>query len=595
MRAHVCRRGQAIADLKRGLLDRASETATTCLQEALQLKNDNQSAYSHILQAIVAIHRGDYAKARRTLEHAISPSVASGHKSSLLAIEFLGDVELGSGDITRAMELYGECLTAVSSLSRYRDINAELRRRRSDCHLALNEAEYAHSEALVGLELSRKLGDRYEEAATYRVLAMSAAALGRNDEARQWFEQGFAYYDDIETPYEWGRLWMAYGDWLSGPQAADADSPAALRAYMSARDLFERMGALGKLAEVNARIDRLTQPGGSPALELVTPAQTRRRRRPTADVERRSTWALDNFGIVTRYVGVLDLLEEVEKFAPTDSPILILGESGTGKELVARGVHRLSGRRGQFIAINCAAMPREIIESELFGHVAGSFTGASKDRSGLLEDCEHGTVFLDEIGEMALDLQARLLRFLESGEVRRVGSSRNRTLDTRVVAATNRDRMSLEHGDRFRADLYYRLAHAVVTLPPVRRRGEDVELLIHHFMEEACRREKKQVRLTERAVDRMVAYAWPGNVRQMRSVIRRAVILARPDGEIDLEALQLDDPRFPATLSEELEHAERQRLIEALRHANGSRTLAAKALGIPRTTLLNKMKRFGIT
>jgi transcriptional regulator with PAS, ATPase and Fis domain len=245
--------------------------------------------------------------------------------------------------------------------------------------------------------------------------------------------------------------------------------------------------------------------------------------------------------------------------------------------------------------INCGALPREIIESELFGHVAGSFTGATRDKAGLFEVCDHGTAFLDEIAEMSQELQSRLLRFLETGEVRRVGANRHVSVSTRVLAATNRDRAALERGEGFRTDLYYRLAHAVVTLPPLRRRGDDVELLIEHFLERACREEGKRVRFTPAALDTLAAYAWPGNVRQMRSVIRRIVILAPdghavPPGELELT----DSQQVATTLLEEMGIAEKRRVEEALASARGSRTEAAKTLGMPRTTFINKLKRYGL-
>jgi two-component system, NtrC family, response regulator len=300
------------------------------------------------------------------------------------------------------------------------------------------------------------------------------------------------------------------------------------------------------------------------------------------------------FGFITRNKPVLDLLEDVAKLARGNSSILILGESGTGKELVAQGIHGLSGRTGGFMPINCGALPKEVVESELFGHVAGAFTGATRDKAGLFESCHLGTVFLDEIAEMSLDLQTRFLRFLETGEFRRVGSNKNVSVDTQVVAATNRSRSALETGGDFRGDLYYRLAHAVIVLPPLRRRGEDLDLLIGHFLEEACLRQNKRVLLSTGARNRLIAHSWPGNVRQLRSAINRLVILSAENREIRPEAVELDEAQAPANLSQELGQAERRRIVEALAAANGVRTEAARLLGMSRTTLIGKMQRYGI-
>jgi DNA-binding NtrC family response regulator len=518
----------------------------------------------------------------------------------LLTTEFLGDIHLEQGEAELALKHYDEVWPQALALVPKGDIVAELRRRRAECYLLLGRSDDAYQEAKVGLEHCRELGDRYEEAATYRVLGLSAAAIGHASEAKRWFDQGFAYYDDIETPYEWGKLWMAYGDWLRGPLAGEfADPRGALEAYHAAHGHFERMGAAAKRADANARIAGMMSEHAPPIAanrasleaEMRRPA---RRPRGSAEIDRRSAWALETFGFVTRSRMMLDLLTEVSTLASAGSPMLILGESGTGKELIAHGVHRISGRKGSFVPINCSAFPRDVIESELFGHMAGAFTGATRDKPGLFEVCDKGTAFLDEIAEMSVDLQSRLLRFLETGEIRRVGSNRNLAVDTLVVAATNRDRASLERGDGFRPDLYYRLAHAVVVLPPLRRRGEDVDLLVSHFFEEACQMQGKRPTLSVAARNRLVANGWPGNVRQLRAVLRRLVILAAPDHEIAAHEVQLDDADVASTLSEELEQAERRRMVEALAQAGGSRSDAARALGVARTTFVTKMKRYGI-
>jgi transcriptional regulator with PAS, ATPase and Fis domain len=483
------------------------------------------------------------------------------------------------------------------------DISADIHGRRAECYYLLGRHDEALAEAQAGLEHCRELGDRYEEAATYRILALSAAAIGKHDEAKKWFDQGFAYYDDIETPYEWGKLWMAYGDWLLGPNAGPhADRNGALEAYYAARDHFERMGAEGKLREVTARLAALVQPSRAPA---AMPGQvgdsgpldvrhTPRRPRRSTERERRSAWAFETFGIITRSRTMLSLLDDVAKLAPSQTPMLVLGESGTGKELVARGIHALSGRTGQFMAINAGSLPREIIESELFGHVVGAFTGALRDKPGMFEVCDRGTVFLDEIAEMSVDLQSRLLRFLETGEFRRVGANGNIAVDTRIIAATNRERRALERAEGFRLDLYYRLAHAVIFLPPLRQRGDDIEMLASHFLEEACKAAHRRVQFSPAALRRMEAYAWPGNVRQLRAVIKRVVLLAADGHEVQPDELQLENAEIPTTLIEELEQAERRRVGEALSQARGSRTEAAKLLGMPCTTLINKMRRYGL-
>jgi len=322
--------------------------------------------------------------------------------------------------------------------------------------------------------------------------------------------------------------------------------------------------------------------------------RTRRRPRGDAELDRRSESAFETFGLLTRNRAILDQLDDIAKIARSNAPILVLGESGTGKELIAAGIHRLSGRGGRYTPLNMAQVARELFESELFGHLAGAFTGATRDKPGLFEVSDQGTVFLDEVAEMPIELQSRLLRFLETGESRRIGATQSRLVDTRVIAATNRDRVAIERGEGMRTDLYYRLAHAVFVLPPLRHRGEDVELLLDHFFSLYGREERKHVRLSRAARERLIGYSWPGNVREMRSLVRRLVLLASDSGEIREGQLQLADDRMPTTLLQELEHAERGRIATALEQHRGSRTDAARALGMKRTTLLNKMRRYGL-
>jgi DNA-binding NtrC family response regulator len=552
---------------------------------------------------LILIHQGRLEEAASQVRQFVDWSPRSTEsRAALLTTEFLGDIHLEQGQAEEAMRYYDEVWPKALALVPKGDIVAELRRRRAEVFYLQGRFDQAHKEALGGLAHCRELGDRYEEAATYRVLALSAAALGKHDDARRWFDQGFAYYDDIETPYEWGRLWLAYGDWLNGPHAGThADDRGALEAYHAARDHFERMGARGRLAEANQRIAEMVasqseaDAAAKTARKANRPRHAKRRPPGSAELDRRSDWARQTFGLITRSKTMLQILEDVAKLAVSNTPILVLGESGTGKELVAAGIHELSTRKGAFVPVNCGALPRDIIESELFGHTAGSFTGAARDKAGLVEVCDNGTIFLDEIAEMTLESQSRLLRFLETGETRRVGSTRHLRVDTRIVAATNRERHALEKGDGFRPDLYYRLAHAVVTLPPLRRRGEDVELLIEYFLDVTCAEENREVRLGEAAWKRLCTHSWPGNIRQLKSAIKRTVLLASAGTEVDESLLQLDDGApAPSNLLEEMEQAERERLRVALEQARGSRTEAARILGIPRTTFINKMRRFGL-
>ncbi len=301
-------------------------------------------------------------------------------------------------------------------------------------------------------------------------------------------------------------------------------------------------------------------------------------------------------GIITSNAKMEEVLRVVDRVAPTDSSVLILGESGTGKELVARAVHERSPRAAQaFVPIHCGALPREVLESELFGHEKGAFTGAVGTKPGLIELADGGTLFLDEIGEMELDSQVKLLRVLESHSFFRVGGTRRRTVDMRLVAATNRDLGEAIKANRFRQDLYYRINTIAVSLPPLRERREDIRQLAQHFLEDNAAYGQKV--LSASALACLERYDWPGNVRELEHAIQRAVILST-GGEIQPEdlpgELQGIDGAPTAPAGGSLEEVERQHIIATLKKVGGHRAKAATLLGIDPKTLYRKILSYGI-
>jgi DNA-binding NtrC family response regulator len=299
---------------------------------------------------------------------------------------------------------------------------------------------------------------------------------------------------------------------------------------------------------------------------------------------------------------MLAVYNQIARAADSVVPVLIVGESGTGKELVARALHRNSQRAARpFVAINCGAITETLLESELFGHSRGAFTGAVADAKGIFEQAQGGTVFLDEIGETSPALQVKLLRVLEEGEVRPVGASRQIKVDNRVVAATNRDLERAVAEQRFRADLYYRLSVIVIRLPTLRERRDDIPLLIASFLKAACKRAGRQVELSSGALDVLLAYDWPGNVRQLENTVERIVLFSRGSvvGPDDVPAVLQNVRRdTPAGLFEDLpslEELERRYLQHVLHAVGRNRTRAADVLGIDRRTLYRMADRFGIT
>jgi transcriptional regulator with PAS, ATPase and Fis domain len=294
-----------------------------------------------------------------------------------------------------------------------------------------------------------------------------------------------------------------------------------------------------------------------------------------------------------------EVLELAARVAPLDTTVLVYGESGTGKEFIVRMIHEQSPRAGApFVSINCAALTETLLESELFGHVRGAFTGAVRDKAGLFEVASTGTLFLDEIGEVAPTVQAKLLRALQEREIRRVGGEATIKVNARVVAATNRDLRAAVDAGTFREDLYFRLGAFVITVPPLRERREDIPPLVHHFLVRAASRMKKDVRVVSAdAMAALMNYAWPGNVRELEHAIERAVIVANSPSirvrDLPPEVIR-KDRSSAARDSLDLQQQEKTAIERALDRYAGNRKRAAEALNISTVTLWRKMKQYGL-
>ena len=336
------------------------------------------------------------------------------------------------------------------------------------------------------------------------------------------------------------------------------------------------------ISELKSLVERALQKASSPA-----PAAAVRDTMPPA--------------LLGRTPAMTGVYKQIAHAAAADAPVLIIGESGTGKELVARAIHQHGNRAGRpFVPINCGALTETLLESELFGHVKGSFTGAIADNKGVFQTAHTGTVFLDEVGEMSPALQVKLLRVLQEGEVRSVGSSRPTKVDVRIVGATNVDVEKAVAEGRFRQDLYYRLGVVVINLPPLRERREDIPLLVERFVSAAAAKTGKHVEVSPAALDALSAYHWPGNVRELENAIERLVVFSRTP-LIDIRDLPPTlTPRAPALEKRlfddlpTLEEIERRYLMHVLEQVAGNRTRAAEVMGIDRRTLYRMAERFGL-
>ena len=357
-------------------------------------------------------------------------------------------------------------------------------------------------------------------------------------------------------------------------------------------------------------IDFLEKPISSDKLLLTVENALKLRRLESENQQLRQR--LGKHEIVWKGEPMRRVMAQLERVAPSESRVCILGETGTGKELVARTIHERSTRSaGPFVTLNCAAVPTELIESELFGHEKGSFTGASARHIGKFEQADQGTIFLDEIGDMPLNMQAKLLRVLEEGEVERIGGDKPVAVNVRVVVATHRDLDARVREEKFRQDLFHRIFVFPLMLPPLRERREDIPTLVEYFAKQVCAQNGwKAVPFNDDAMRALQAYAWPGNVRELHNVVERLMLLAS-DGQVDLASVQSALPRthsagaLPATafssgplasgyLAERVQSFEREVILAELKRTHQNMSLAAKALGLERSHLYKKAEQLGI-
>ena len=407
-----------------------------------------------------------------------------------------------------------------------------------------------------------------------------------------------------------------HNDWISRPEWAEREGIRSFAGYpLVFRDNL--LGVLGVFSRIVLEDQEFTWLGlfanqasvaiaNARAFEEVE-SHRRQLEGENAYLQEKVQQGFEFGEILGKSLALQQVLRQIQMVAPTDTTVLIGGESGTGKELVARAIHERSERHGRpLITVNCASIPRELFESEFFGHVKGAFTGALRDRIGRFQLADKGTIFLDEVGEIPHELQSKLLRVLQEGTFERVGDDHVRRVDVRVLAATNRELYEEVEAGRFRKDLYYRLCVFPVIIPPLRDRSEDIRLLAERFVQLASQRLKlPRAQLTESAIRQLTAYSWPGNVRELQNVIERAVIVSR-EGPLRVDLvlapfLQKDHTKWnPGTAGtsvfpkREMERRERENILKALETASGKiygADGAAAILGMKPTTLASRMKK----
>ncbi len=536
-------------------------------------------AQLHLARLLTA--RGDVARAEGVLRR-IDPDALGLHAVPVQAVfdEYQGMVRLARGDAEGAMACYDRALERIDAAGVVSYERSELHLRRAEALLRLERFAAAHAECGRGLDGIEATGQWLERGQLLRIQALAAEACGRpreSVEARDRAERALRHTGDQA---ELARC-------LFDRARSSAESSERRRhAAAEAGHLVRTLGLEVRACE---------------AYELEAEVA------PVADEESVGADLAGSFGpdLVAVSSSMRSLLRELVTAAASDAPVLLQGETGTGKEVLARALHDRSGRAdAPFVPVNCAAIPESLFEREFFGHARGAFTGADRDAPGLVEAAAGGTLFLDEIGEMPASVQPKLLRLLQEGTFRRVGEVRERSVDLRIVAATNRPLFELSQEGEFREDLYYRLSWFELGIPPLRERPDDVEALARSFLDREGRRVGRTFRMERSAWRALRRFAWPGNVRQLESAVASACARAGEDGRVRVADLPVhvrqevratrERPTRDVDLHRSLERYERELILDALRRSGHRRTEAARRLGIGRNTLYEKMKRLGI-
>ena len=391
-----------------------------------------------------------------------------------------------------------------------------------------------------------------------------------------------------------------------GPSGLNVLETALKRTPSPPCILFTAYGSIETAVDAvkKGAFDFVTKPVNFDRLEIIIrrALESVRLKEENTELKRRLGSSFGIKGMIGNSTKMKNIIETIEQVAPTRTTVMITGESGTGKELVAQAIHQCSGRTGKFVPVHCAALPENLLESELFGHERGAFTGAVEMRKGRFELAAGGTIFLDEISEIPLHIQVKLLRVLENRAFERIGGTETIVTDARVVAATNRDLRAMVERGEFREDLFYRLNVVSLEIPPLRERRDDIPLLVKHYLDLFTTENGKDIGITEAAMASLCAYSWPGNIRELRNCVERMVVLCRGK-MIDIDNVPVDiregvTPGIAKTVlaqpSCDLECNEKILIERALNECRGNRTKAAEKLGISRRTLHRKLHTYNL-
>ncbi len=599
-----------------GEWDKARENLKLNLVANEKFGDEINLARSWLALAYVQMLQRETSSAKSSLQTAYD-LIISNNLPRELAIyhEYSGELCLIEGNHKLAEEHYQKALEIGEKIAPEGDIINQVCRLMAELKLATGHFSSAQKFAARSLEVSLQLGDRLEEGAAYRVLACVYDHNLESTRAKKQLSSALKIFQKTKNDLELAKTYLTAGR-LKG-----LDKLTALKFLSKAEDIFNELGTRTYLASTYLTLAELLigeneisqgQVFLDEAEKLVAGLDDNSLREELQNLKRRAeiqevqtqTGGRSNCNlsfIVTTNPGMKSILELAEKFKDADIAVFLEGETGTGKDLLAKAIHYSSKRRDKkFIAVNCSAIPEALLENQLFGYAKGAYTGAEKDKPGLIEIADGGTFYLDEIADAPLSIQVKLLRVLETKELVRLGDNEPRKIDVRFIASTNRDlNQALEEG-RIRQDLYYRLSGVRLVIPPLRERKEDIPLLVDYFLNEAGS-SASNLSLMEKAelYSKLQAYDWPGNVRELENEIRRSVVLA---GIKERTLLELLSEKFDGlrngnsgSLNEKVSEFEKNLILQALRASNWVKTRAAKILNIPESTLRHKIETYHLS
>jgi transcriptional regulator with PAS, ATPase and Fis domain len=560
-----------------GNFRKAAEALSVNIDVSSELGDDEEKAKALLSLGYLEMQSEQYEKAETHFEQAYPLLVkAKMNRDLVIYTTYCGELKTRCGDYTQARRLLNEAIEAARKMSPESSLMVTPLRHLAELELAEGHLANASRLANKALVLADKIGEAVEKGAAIRILAQVAAASAdaapeKQAKAADLFSQALNIFEETDARIERADTFVIMATCgLELPRRRLAN-------LFRAHDIYKQMGVDLKYAKTQDLINKSESP------------KSDRNKLPSEESLPR---------IITANQVMKKVIRQVEQAAHSELPVLLIGETGTGKDLLAQHFHAHTGRQGKFVPVNCAAFPDTLLEAELFGYRKGAFTGAAADKEGLLHRANGGTFFLDEVSELSLGSQAKLLTVIETCRTRRLGDTAEDKLDVRFIAATNSDLAAMVEAGTFRRDLFYRLSGITFRIPPLSQRPEDIPLLVHHFLKKEGVLDDNEP-VDPSLISEFSSRSWPGNIRQLESEVRKLALfstMAREDSLGDLAGvlIQNDNDSQTVSLSNQVEQFERALIMKALRHSKGNKSRAARSLDIHESTLRAKMKRFNI-